>query len=147
MLRDTRTGLHYESWVMCGLAMAHTFGGDPEAAVEIAQTAVELAERRHTMSIELEARIALVRALLAAHGAEAAGRIHTVLDRATELVRLSGAHVYRPWIEWTLGELAHAQGEPDAAEQHLLQARECFRETGAHGWAERVAEQVASLYA
>jgi hypothetical protein len=50
-----------------------------------------------------------------------------------------------PWIASLRAELAARQGDDEAHARHLREAYRLFLETGATGWAERTAVDLAAL--
>src|SRR5262249_28039669 len=80
IIRDRRTGLHWEPLILAGLAKAHLGRGEAAVARPIAEEAVRLAGRLGTRITECEAQLALARVCLG--GGASRGMAETALRRA-----------------------------------------------------------------
>jgi class 3 adenylate cyclase/tetratricopeptide (TPR) repeat protein len=143
IIRDGHTGLQYEPLMLGYIADAHVWRGDPAAALAPAELALKLARQRGTLPFELQAELALGRALARSGGDEQ--RIATALERASELLAETSMGWAEPWIASLRAELAARQGDDEAHARHLREAYRLFLETGATGWAERAAADLAAL--
>jgi class 3 adenylate cyclase/tetratricopeptide (TPR) repeat protein len=129
--RPRRVGLEAEPHALTMLARAQLGGGDPERARLTAQEAVSLAVRRRTAGHELEARLALVQALLASRGVAAGPAVNDHLRRAQSLLATTGARTLQPRVHAELAELARLQGDSETRERELVTARRLFADVGA----------------
>jgi hypothetical protein len=77
-------------------------------------------------------------------GAQARAEIESALERAERLVAASGARVFAPRILELRGRLAAALGDAAASGRDLRRALDVYREIGATGHAERLAQELAS---
>jgi class 3 adenylate cyclase/tetratricopeptide (TPR) repeat protein len=144
ILRESHAGLHYEPYMLALLANALWWSGDAAAAVPLAEEALEKAEACGTLHFELEARIALARALLSTAQPDL-DRVRSLIEQADELVKKTGARFDEPWIEWTRADMARVQGDLAAHERHLRGAQASFAEFGCSGWAEKAGAELATL--
>ncbi len=96
--RRTRTGMEYEARLLAHLAQAYDLGGDFDRAALVAAESISLARRRSARLAELLAHCAAAHSnfCLATASLRSEGENH--LDRARELLRVTGAAAYRPWI-------------------------------------------------
>jgi class 3 adenylate cyclase/tetratricopeptide (TPR) repeat protein len=129
--RPRRVGLEAEPHALTMLARAYLGGGNAERAVLTAQQAVSLAGRRRTQGHELEARIALVQALLAFRGTAAAPAAGEHLRRAQTLLASTGARTLAPRVHAELAELARLRGDTEAYDEEFLTARRLSADVGA----------------
>ena len=83
--------------------------------------------------------------LLGSAGAAARTEIETVLARALELARETGAKAYEPLVRIELAELARQSGDEDGRERELREAHRLFTEIGASGHAERLSAELATV--
>jgi hypothetical protein len=93
---------------------------------------------------EARAQLARSRVLLAQAGADARGEVEASLDRASELVRSTGARSYEPQIQVERARLAGLLCDAGSREQSLREAHRLFSEMGATGYAERLEKGLAS---
>ena len=114
IIRERRTGLHWEPLILAGLAEAHLGRGDGERARAMAEEAVRLAGRLETRVTECEAQLALARVLLRTAGRASRAAAEAALRRALVLVEETGARLYEPPVRLALAELARIAGEEEA---------------------------------
>jgi hypothetical protein len=100
-----------------------------------------IAVARATGQSEIQAQIALARALRLADGLESGGPISAALGRAEELIEEFGARVYRPRVCEERAELASLRGDAAARARELREAQRLYTEMGATGHAERMARE------
>jgi len=143
IVRERRTGLHWEALMLAKLAEARLGSGDADRAAEAAEEAVRLARARSTKVTECRARLVLAQVLLQRDGARAREPIAAALDRALALVAESGARLYEPFIRVELAALARLSGDEAARQRELREAQRLFTEMGATARAERVASDFA----
>jgi hypothetical protein len=91
---------------------------------------------------ELPAQLARARALLSLDGAKAAPEIEATLERASALVRSTGARSYEPEILEVRSRLAGARSDAAACERLLREAQQLYAELGATGHAARLAREL-----
>ncbi len=106
--------------------------------------AIGVARREGAELGEIEACIALARALSNAGDADLKGDIESALESAMSLVDETGAENHRARIHEARAELARVVGDEETRERHLREAHRLFTEMGATGHAERVARELSS---
>jgi len=106
---------------------------------------VRVAERMGTRMYELPAQLARARALLSQGGPAAALEIEAALERASALVRATGARSYEPEILEVRARLARASSDPAACERLLREAEQLHAELGATGHAARLAQELVGV--
>jgi class 3 adenylate cyclase/tetratricopeptide (TPR) repeat protein len=116
------TGLYLEPMLLASIAKARLRLGEPEAALAAAEEAIEIMDARGLTACALTAPIALAQVLIATEGAAAGERIESVLARAMQVARESGALVYEPQIHHELAALARLRGDEAGAEREQAQA-------------------------
>jgi tetratricopeptide (TPR) repeat protein len=139
--------LYFKHWVpcaMCTLAMIQLAGGQREAAYDLAQEALRIADTQAFYWGGPHPQLTLARIKLAdvssAGQAEAAGW----LDQAERMANERGSLVRLPEIWELRAALAHQQGDEAAYEAARREALRLYREMGATGHAERLAKELAS---
>ena len=115
-------------------ATAATFATDCAA---LPLRAVSIADRNGWLPA-CDAQLALAHVLAATEGRGAATMIEGVLDRADELVVLSGARSRQPMIHEQRAELAALQGDERKRDSELREASRQFAEMGATGHTRRL---------
>ncbi len=138
IMRETRTGLHYEPLSLAVVAEAQLGLGDPEEATRTARRGAELAARYGMRNYEGLCRSILGRALSRSHPAEARAE----LDHALELVADDYVAII-PRIHETLGDMAEMRGEEAAAASELDEALRDYERMGATGHARRLRDRIA----
>ncbi len=126
------------------LALAWIGRGDAVRGLSIAEEAVSQTREQGATHFEVEAHIALARALLAVDGVGAQDRAESALARAEELVEETGARRWTPNVHLARAELAGLHGQNEVRESHLRDAHRLFTEMGATGHAERLAREIDS---
>jgi tetratricopeptide (TPR) repeat protein len=144
IIRESHTGVQYLGWMYCTRAQAAWRGGDPLAAVSLAEEAVTLLSAHKMRTIELDARLSLAQALIRAGLLD---RAEAELQRLEALITATSSVPHGAWLEAERGELALRRDDRAGYERHLAEARRRFEEMGAHGWAERFGAQLAALHA
>ncbi len=144
VVRETRTGVPLEPWILAGLSRARLGLGDGAGARVAAEESIAAAKRLGTRTYEMVGRLALANALTGTEGLAARQAINDALDRATALVEETGARSWEPWIHVERAALARVRGDEVARERELGEARRLFTEMGATGHAERVARELGS---
>jgi class 3 adenylate cyclase/tetratricopeptide (TPR) repeat protein len=124
------------------LAEAHLGAGDSDRARACAERALAGYRERGTLFFELVALPVLARVLRTIDAAGERQRIDSILSRAEELVRQTGARTYAPFICEERGRLAQELGSAEEADRQLREAHRLFSEIGAPGQAERLAEEL-----
>jgi len=123
IVRERRTGLHWEPRILAELAEAQLGGGDVERARATAEDAVRRARGLSTKVTECRALLTLARVLLRSDGAAAHGPAEAALRQALALVAETGAGLYEHQIHLELAELARLSGDDDAHARELSHAR------------------------
>jgi len=142
--RANRVGLFLEGFFLAALAEAELGRGDSQRAGELAEEAIRVASRMEMRTAEVRGQLARARVLLALGGADGRHEIETSLDRASELVRSTGARSYEPQIQLERARLAGLLSDEAIHLQWLHEAHRLFTEMGATGHAERVARELGS---
>ena len=114
IIRERRTGLHWEPLILAGLAEAHLGRGEGEQARALADEAVRLAGRLGTRVTECEAQLALAHVCLRTAGRASRSAAEAALRRSLVLVEETGARLYEPPVRLALAELARLAGEEEA---------------------------------
>jgi hypothetical protein len=108
--------------LLASIAKARLGRGEPEAALAAAEEAIEILDARGLTACALTAPIALAQVLIATEGAAAGERIESVLARAMQVARESGALVYEPQVHRELATLARLRGDDPGAEREQAEA-------------------------
>jgi class 3 adenylate cyclase/tetratricopeptide (TPR) repeat protein len=145
VVRETRTGVPLEPWILAGLSRARLGLGDGAGAREAAEEAMAAANRLGTRAYEVIGRLALAHALTGSEGLAARRAINDELDRATALVEETGARSWEPWVHVERAALANLLGDDTARRRELREAHRLFAEMGAKARAEQVTRQLNSL--
>jgi tetratricopeptide (TPR) repeat protein len=144
VVRETRTGVPVEPWILAGLSRARLGFGDGAGARVAAEEAIAAAKRLGTRTYEVVGRLALSNALTGTEGLAARRSIDDALDRATALVEETGARSWEPWIHVERAALERVRGDEVARQHELREAHRLFTEMGSTGHAERVARELGS---
>jgi class 3 adenylate cyclase/tetratricopeptide (TPR) repeat protein len=135
--RQHKLGLESEASFLALLAEALAGCNEQEQALETAEEAVSVACRQKTRFWELQAQLSLAKVLLSDERAGDRSRIAAALERAEELVEITGGKVMKPFILISQAELAGLKGDDTGYRQLLQEARQLLISMGAHGHAER----------
>ena len=138
MTRAKGTGVESEPWRLAWLAEAYRGSGDVKRALELIDEAAAIGERNGNRGTIPVCEWLRARALLAARGVDAAAEIEAALERSERAAEEIGYAVNPGWINIERAELAALQGDGEARERRLREAREVFERTGAGGWLRRV---------
>lgn len=144
IIRATRAGVLWESYILARLTDVHLALGDSRRALEVADEAISIARRHGTLEYKLRSHIARARALLRGLGAEAIEEIAKSLLEAEALLQPTGAESWRPFIHEERARLADLGGDEAAREWELREAQRLFLEIGAPIHAQRVAMELGS---
>jgi class 3 adenylate cyclase/tetratricopeptide (TPR) repeat protein len=140
--REHRTGRQFEAHILARLADVHRARGEHSKARATAEEAIGVARRDGAKLGEIEACIALARALSNAGDADLKDDIESTLESAMRLVDETGAETNRARIYEARGELARLVGDEETRERELREAHRLYVEMGATGHAERVAREL-----
>ncbi|ADB49036.1 adenylate/guanylate cyclase domain-containing protein [Conexibacter woesei] len=110
-IREHGIGLYHEPLLLATIARSRLGLGAPDEALAAALEAVDIMNSRGLGTCALSAPITLAHVLLATQGAAAGERIETVLARAAQVARVSGAQVFQPLIQRELEALARVRGD------------------------------------
>jgi tetratricopeptide (TPR) repeat protein len=138
-----KRGLVATGW-NCGqglLAEAFLAAGDAASARTVADRCIA---DRDTWVYELRAHLSRSRVLRALDGAGARGEIEATLERAQQLLELSGARVFAPFIVEERARLSEVIGDVEAAQRLLHEALRVFDEVQATGHVERLTRELGS---
>ncbi len=127
-----------EPHVNCLLSEAYLGSGDARRAAALAKNAVTSSALRSSTHQEIEAQLALGRALLAQGGRGTAAAAETALERAESLLVQTGARSYAAPVEELRAELAGARGDKAGRARALRGAHALYLELGAPERATRV---------
>jgi class 3 adenylate cyclase/tetratricopeptide (TPR) repeat protein len=131
IVRERRTGLHWEPRILAQLAEARLGLGDLEEARASAEDAVRRVRDLGTKVTECRALLTFGRVLLRTEGASARSRVEAALGRALALVTETGAGLYEPQIRLQLAEVARLAGDDDAHRRELSRAQRLLGTMGA----------------
>jgi class 3 adenylate cyclase/tetratricopeptide (TPR) repeat protein len=143
IIRERRTGMELQPWVLSFLAEALARVGELDRATETARFALDLASQRGQWPSELLAHRATARVLLAAGDPGTADEIERLLLESMSLAdRIdSPAETLQGRID--LVRLAELRSDESARMRALEAARALAKEIGATGHARRLAELAA----
>jgi tetratricopeptide (TPR) repeat protein len=110
-IREHGIGLYYEPVLLATVARAKLALGQPDDALAAAEEAVAIMDARGLTTCALQAPITLAQVLLATDGAAAGERIASVLGRALQVARASGARVFEAPIQRELATAARLRGD------------------------------------
>ncbi len=128
--RSRGLGFESEPQLLELMACSHLGLGNVEAAISAARQAVGLAVQRGTKGYELQARLALARALRAADGTTGAAEVATELSQCRRLLTETGARALEPRIRLELASLAQLRGDTQMAAEELRAVDRLRREMG-----------------
>jgi class 3 adenylate cyclase/tetratricopeptide (TPR) repeat protein len=134
-----------ESTVYSYLAIARAGRGDAAGARCAAEKALSIAQQRGTPYQELQAWLALGWVILWAEGAGTTTELGHALERASELLRVTGAAGVEPLLRLEQAEMARLDGDGERHARRLRDAHGLLQRMGAAGHAERLAARLASL--
>ena len=129
--RERRTGLEMEPRLVSWLAEACLGAGDLARARALAEESVALGLRIGARVDLIQAQRALVHVLLAQQGAAAGAAVRAALAEAERLIEQTFATSLAPLVLLDRAELARLEGDSDARERALREARRLFLELGA----------------
>jgi tetratricopeptide (TPR) repeat protein len=122
LCRERGTVREGEGRLLATLAEACVVTGDLPRALRTAEEAVEVARRRGTRRCEIDARLALARALRAHGDATSRARAREALAQVDALADATRAPNWRHVAEFERAGLASTAGDAAARERHLSQA-------------------------
>lgn len=141
---DTRKNLiSLQPRLYNSLALAYLGQGDKTRALYYAEEILVHPGARDAQIIEINARLTLVRAMLASQDRDNAGAIQAEIRTILELMEKTGANAYRPMIHLVLAEIALLAGDPERRAGQLGRAHRLYGEMGARGHARSVAVLLA----
>jgi class 3 adenylate cyclase/tetratricopeptide (TPR) repeat protein len=141
--RQKSSGGFMRPYDVAALAEAHLGLGEDSRARRLAEEAIEIASRRGMLVAEVCAHLARARVWLAQGGVEARIEVEASLERASELVRSTGARSYEPQICVERARLAGLLSDDVGRQRGLREAHRLFVEMGAGGRAENVTRELA----
>ena len=141
LLTERRTFRFIEGMCLADLARAFLGRGELERAQETAQAAVRIGKGNGWIP-ECDGQLALAHVLMQVEETGKLSAIGLALDRAAELVGLSGARSREPLIHEELANLARLTGDDTTCQRELREAHRLFTEMGATGHAERLAKEL-----
>jgi hypothetical protein len=120
--RERGTAREGEARLLATVAEACTITGDLRRALHLAEEAVEIAMRRGTRRCEIDACLALERALRARGDAASLGRARDALAQVDALADSTRAPNWRHVAELERASIAAAAGDAAARARHLRAA-------------------------
>jgi class 3 adenylate cyclase/tetratricopeptide (TPR) repeat protein len=102
-VREARVAMEIEPELLASIADGQLRGGALQLAIRTAQEAILIAQGRSARLPECRASITLASALSATDDFEARNQAAELLDRAEQLIRVSGAAIYLPLLEEARG--------------------------------------------
>ena len=133
---------HWEAVTLAYLGEVEVMRGERDGGLARVRQGLDLAVTRGARFIELIASVALVRALLEAHGPQAVPEVSRLLARADELVDATGAGSWVPLVAMERARSARLAGDETEAARAVARAREAFAAIGAHVLARDAGEHV-----
>jgi hypothetical protein len=133
-----------ESELIGNLGAARLGAGDPGAALELAEEAIEIGARQHARLQELRGHLVATQARLA-RDTSAPGEIAHGLEVASRIVDQSGASSFEPVIAELRAELALRLGKAAEFRSGLEQAAALHRRIGAEAHCRRIEERLQSV--
>jgi class 3 adenylate cyclase/tetratricopeptide (TPR) repeat protein len=115
--RAHSTMVHEQALILAVLSWAQIGSGDCGQAQATAEEALAVSCQQGAKLYEVEAHIAVARALLANEGTGASREIERSLARARDLVGETGAIAYLPFLHEQRANLAHLSGDNVACER------------------------------
>ena len=116
--------------------------GRPEEALESAESAIAETSREGVDVFCAETHVVRARAILRVKGVAAAEEVEAALARAEELIEAIEFRMLTPHVHLVRADLARARGDETGREREVREARRLFTEMGAHGHAERLAQEL-----
>jgi class 3 adenylate cyclase/tetratricopeptide (TPR) repeat protein len=144
IVRQRRTGLHWEALFLAQLAEAQLQRGEGARARASVEEAVRSARGRSTRAIECRAELARARVLLRTEGVASRSVIEAALAQARALVEETGGTIHAPFIHVELASLARLTGDEGGRQRELREAHRLFTAMGAPARADRIAAEIAS---
>jgi adenylate cyclase len=129
--------------ILLGISQAELGLGNFQQALATLETILSRPELAETRILELNTQLTLARALLRAHGSDAADAIQKAISSALELVEETGARAYRPVVHRILAEVAQVIGDEATRRLQLEKAHRLYREMGATGHAQALAPEIS----
>ena len=129
--RERRTGLEMEPRLVSWLAEACLGAGDLARARALAEESVALGLRIGARVDLIQAQRALAHVLLAQEGAAAGAAVRAALAEAEKLIKETFATSLAPLVLLDRAELPRLDGDSEARERALREARKLFAELGA----------------
>jgi hypothetical protein len=103
----------------------------------MAEEAARIAQERRTPLFECRALLVLARALLAMDEVPVE-RAAEAISRALEIVEVTGARGYEPFLHVEAARLARVKGEPAVGDDEIARAAQQFRAMGAGAQVDRL---------
>lgn len=120
--RPRRIGTISEPLALAYLSRAELGAGRSRDAVTTAKEAIAKARAIGTMAYEIDAQLALARAVLAEAGRSGSPTAEAALQRADKLVQITGSTTLRPDILIAQADLAEVQSDSDGRNRALRSA-------------------------
>ena len=132
-LRKARSSsvLAEECYLVTYLAWAHQAAGDGEAALRVAEGAMELVARRGARVMECALLVARAAAYRLSGAGGSRDKADSDLMAACELIEAVGAYALLPFVHAELAEQALAAGDGATAQRERSEAERLFAAIGA----------------
>jgi class 3 adenylate cyclase/tetratricopeptide (TPR) repeat protein len=130
IVRDRRTGLHAEPFLLASLAEAHLGRGDPPAAVRVAEEGRAAAVAVGSRPAWVQSRIVLAAARREAASVDVAHE-EAQLWACIEMIEQTGEVSLEPAVRKEIAELSRMRGDMSAHARELARARELYEMMGA----------------
>jgi class 3 adenylate cyclase/tetratricopeptide (TPR) repeat protein len=116
-VREARVAMEIEPDMLASMADCQLRNGDVLAAIETAEKAIDISQVRSARLPQCRASLTLANALLLSTDVKMPNRTVDLLDSAEELIRITGAEIYRPMLEEVRGHcVARIKCSPAAGE-------------------------------
>jgi tetratricopeptide (TPR) repeat protein len=127
------------------LSHVHLGRGEGELALRCAEESLANPATADTRVVELNSRLALVRALLYTQQSGAADAIQESLVMAIDGIDKTGAEAFRPTIHRVLAEIAEVARDERTRRLQLRRAHDLYSRIGARGHAHRLASSCSDV--
>jgi class 3 adenylate cyclase/tetratricopeptide (TPR) repeat protein len=144
IIRNRRTGLHSEPFILCSVAEAQLGRGEIPLAVEAAEEARQKAVSVGSRPSWIQARIVLAAARRAAGTVDVAHE-EAELWSCIEMVEQTGQVSLEPAVRVEIAELSRMRGDHAAHTRELTRARELYEQMGAETRASSVAAMLGEV--
>jgi hypothetical protein len=145
IVRSRRIAVESEPAFLAAYADALLGAGRLHEARSAAESAISRSLERLTPIAKLDAEIILARILLAEGNTAEHGRVASLLDSATEGIKVTSARVFEPFVFMARAELARNTGDERVRREHLTAALDRARAMNAAGHVARLENDLSAM--